>query len=183
MPQPDRPSTTATTATTLTAADSPAEAPGADQLLHDVIVSTPPRARHANGIATGTLAGFDTDGTALVDIAPFDLRSVRARSVAPLDPGQVGQPVALGFEAGDPERPIVLGLMLAPAPAQAPRPAVDATIDGERVTLTAEHEIELRCGDAAIILSADGRIQIRGTYITSHADATQRIRGGSVNIN
>ncbi len=56
-------------------------------------------------------------------------------------------------------------------------------MDGERVVLRAEHEIELRCGEAALILNADGRIQLRGTYITSHASATQRILGGSVNVN
>lgn len=174
MPHPEQ---------TVPATDAAAQEPGTERLLHDVIASTPRRDMRANGIAVGTLAGFAADGGALVDIAPFDLRGVPARSVTPLDAGQVGQPVALGFESGDPERPIILGMMLAPAPVQAPRPAVDATLDGEKVTLTAEHEIELRCGEAAIVLSADGRIQIRGRYITSHADATQRILGGSVNIN
>lgn len=88
--------------------------------------------------------------------------------------------LALGFEGNDPGRPIVLGpLMSKPA-----EPAsLDALIDGQRVTLQGEREIELRCGEAAIILSADGRIILRGTYITSHASATQRILGGSVNVN
>lgn len=66
---------------------------------------------------------------------------------------------------------------------RAARPPAEALIDGERVVLNAQHEIELRCGDAAIVLSADGRIEFRGTYITSQASATQRILGGSVNIN
>ncbi len=61
--------------------------------------------------------------------------------------------------------------------------ATEILVDGERVVFQAEHEIELRCGDAAIILSCDGRIELRGTYITSKASATQRILGGSVNIN
>jgi uncharacterized protein (DUF2345 family) len=65
----------------------------------------------------------------------------------------------------------------------APRPPAEVRVDGERVVLQAEHEIELRCGEAAIVLSADGRITLRGTYITSHASATQRILGGSVNVN
>ncbi|WP_229417946.1 hypothetical protein [Pseudoduganella buxea] len=76
----------------------------------------------------------------------------------------------------------MLGVMLTPAPAAAPL-AADVLLDGERVVLEAAHEIELRCGEAALILSADGRIELRGTYITSQASATQRILGGSVNVN
>jgi len=78
--------------------------------------------------------------------------------------------------------PLILGAMLTASAAPPPSDA-DVMVDGERVVLTAVREIELRCGDAALILSADGRIQMRGTYITSHASATQRILGGSVNIN
>ncbi|NIA00923.1 hypothetical protein F2P46_35275 [Massilia sp. CCM 8734] len=130
----------------------------------------------------GTFDGIGADGGALVSIATFGLSRIRARSISPLDPSNIGQSLALGFEGGDPMQPIILGVMLAaPVP---PAPAsTDALLDGDRVVLTAEREIELRCGEAALILSADGRIQLRGTYITSHASATQRILGGSVNIN
>jgi hypothetical protein len=154
----------------------------ADGLLHDVIVQTPQRPARADGIAVGTFDGIDADGIALVSIATFGLSRIRARSISQLDPANIGQPLALGFEGGDPMQPIILGLMLA-APASPTAPPTDVLLDGERVVLTAEHEIELRCGEAALILSADGRIQLRGTYITSHASATQRILGGSVNIN
>ncbi|UOD30520.1 hypothetical protein INH39_01860 [Massilia violaceinigra] len=151
-------------------------------LLHDVIVQTPQRPARADGIAVGTFDGIGADGSALVSIATFGLSRIRARSISPLDPSNIGQGLALGFEGGDPMQPIILGLMLAAPAAPAPAPA-EVLLDGERVVLTAEHEIELRCGEAALILSADGRIQLRGTYITSHASATQRILGGSVNIN
>lgn len=178
MPHPDQPAPGLPAA-----APSSADLPAQDRLLHDIIATTPQRSAPANGIAVGTLAGFDADGTPLVDIAAFALRGIRARSVAPLEAGQLDQPMALGFEAGDPMAPVILGLMLGTAPASAPRPHAEATLDGNKVTLTAQHEIELRCGEAAIVLSSDGRIQIRGTYITSHASATQRILGGSVNVN
>ncbi|NHZ93413.1 hypothetical protein F2P45_31050 [Massilia sp. CCM 8733] len=151
-------------------------------LLHDVIVQTPQRPARADGIAVGTFDGIGADGSALVSIATFGLSRIRARSISPLDPSNIGQALALGFEGGDPMQPIILGLMLATPAATAPAPT-DVLLDGERVVLNAEHEIELRCGEAALILSADGRIQLRGTYITSHASATQRILGGSVNIN
>ena len=54
---------------------------------------------------------------------------------------------------------------------------------GHREVIEAAEELELRCGEACIVLTADGRIQLRGTYITSHASATQRIVGGSVHVN
>jgi hypothetical protein len=68
----------------------------------------------------------------------------------------------------------------APAPAT---PTPTLTADGQRHVVEAAQEIELRCGEAAIVLTADGRIQLRGTYITSHASATQRLVGGSVHVN
>ncbi|MDQ1918744.1 DUF6484 domain-containing protein [Massilia pseudoviolaceinigra] len=153
-----------------------------DQLLHDVIVQTPQPAARANGIAVGIFDGVDEDGGALVSIPTFGLSRIRARSISPLDLNQIGQSLALGFEAGEPTRPIILGVMLT-TPAIPTLAPADVLLDGKKLVLTAEHEIELRCGDAALILSADGRIQLRGTYITSHASATQRILGGSVNIN
>lgn len=158
------------------------EAFASDQLLHDVMIQTPQLPVRADGIAVGTLDGFDNDGVALVSIPTFGLTRISARSINPLGGAQVGQPLALGFEGGDPSRPIILGLMLAAPQAPAPLPT-EVLLDGERIALTAEREIELRCGDAALILSADGRIELRGTYITSYASATQRILGGSVNIN
>jgi hypothetical protein len=148
-------------------------------LLHEVAGLTRQAPARADGIALGTLERIEDDGTVLVSIASMGLSRIAARSIVPLDASHAGQACALGFEGGDPARPLVLGLMLAgAAPAKA-----EVRVDGERVVLSAENEIELRCGEAAIILSADGRIQLRGVYITSHASATQRLLGGSVNIN
>jgi ketosteroid isomerase-like protein len=59
----------------------------------------------------------------------------------------------------------------------------EVLVDRQRIVIEAGEELELRCGEAAIILTADGRILQRGTYISSDASATQRIRGGSVQIN
>lgn len=65
-------------------------------------------------------------------------------------------------------------------------PATELRVDGETQDhrlIEAEHSIELRCGESAIVLLADGRIQLRGNYITSYATATQRIVGGAVHVN
>ncbi|TIP79483.1 MAG: hypothetical protein E5X60_37940, partial [Mesorhizobium sp.] len=65
------------------------------------------------------------------------------------------------------------------------RPRDDMTVirDGETVKITAGGRLELRCGKSVIIMDKDGHLTIRGTYLVSHASASNRIRGGSVNLN
>ncbi len=142
---------------------------------------------HVDGIVLGRLAGFDAHGNALVTIPQFGFEAIPARTLQTFTPAQIGCELALGFEGGQPDRPIVLGAMFgtavadAVASAETDRPVVREE-DG-RVVVEAEGELELRCGRAVIRLDASGRIDIRGGYINTHASATQRIRGGSVQIN
>ncbi len=153
-----------------------------DALLDRVVASSTPPER-VEGVAVGRIDALDVDGRPTVSIDAWGLTGLPARSVVNVDAQRLGQAVALGFESADPLRPIILGFMIAPqAPVPVPVP-VEARVDGKRVVLSAEQEIELRCGEAAIILTADGQIQLRGNYITSYATATQRILGGSVNLN
>ncbi|MDH0895911.1 MULTISPECIES: DUF6484 domain-containing protein [unclassified Pseudomonas] len=136
----------------------------------------------AEGIVIGRLSAIDADGRVHIAIPQFGLDDLIAPSLVALGAEHVGHPLALGFESANPHRPIILGLMLAtPAPA-APN-ELEIRRDAERIVIEAESELELRCGEAVILLTADGHIQLRGGYITSHASASQRIRGGSVQIN
>lgn len=135
-----------------------------------------------DGIAVGLLSAIDHAGRPVVDIPSLRLKAVLASSMVPIVPSRLGQAVALGFELGRAGSPIVLGFMMS-SPTPAPPLALEARVDGERVSITGANEVELRCGEAAIVLNADGRIELRGTYITSQASVTQRIRGGSVQIN
>lgn len=154
-----------------------------------------PRTKHVvtpekvDGIAIGTLSGFSESGDALVEVEELGLINIAAQALIEIDESQIAQPVALGFQGGNPYRPIVLGFLHQPAikseltlTPQA-RQEIDIVEQGKRIVIEAEQELELRCGEAVILLTADGHIQLRGGYITSHADATQRIRGGSVQIN
>jgi hypothetical protein len=108
---------------------------------------------------------------------------VPARLLVALDAGALAaaaetrQPVALLFEGGDPARPLIAGVV------QAPGAAREARVDGKRVVLTGEEEIELRCGEASIVLKKDGKLTIRGAYVETRAKGTNRIKGGSVQIN
>ena len=60
---------------------------------------------------------------------------------------------------------------------------VETTLDGERLTLTADREIVLRCGKASITLTRAGKIIVRGAYILNRSSGVNKIKGGSVQIN
>jgi hypothetical protein len=131
-----------------------------------------------DGVVIGVLLGFE-DGVAYVVYAGNPREAaVPARSLAALDYSMTGAEVALLFEDGDPARPLIVGRIVEPGQ-QAP----GVFRDGERVRVTAEERIELRVGKASIIMEKDGRITIRGSYVTSHASAANRVRGASVNLN
>ena len=68
-------------------------------------------------------------------------------------------------------------------PADADAAPLVAVVDGRRVVLDAKDEIVLRCGKASITLRRNGRIVIRGTYVETRSQGTNRIKGGSVQIN
>lgn len=132
------------------------------------------------GVVIGILLGFDT-GVPLV-VFPGNPRdtALPARSLADLTSLVIGTEVALLFEGGDATRPLIVGRIVEPE-----RRSSTPTVvrDGDRVRITGQERIELRCGKATIIMEKDGHITIRGTYVTSHASAANRIRGGSVNLN
>ena len=62
-------------------------------------------------------------------------------------------------------------------------PVIEADIDGRRVRIVAKDEIVLECGNASITLRRNGRIIIKGTYVETCSEGTNRIKGGQVRIN
>jgi hypothetical protein len=101
----------------------------------------------------------------------------------------------LMFEDGDPGKPIVVGVLQSgahgPSPDDpvpmgrvvAPAMVIEADMDGQRVTLTANEEIVLKCGKASITLRRNGRVIVQGTQVDSVAEGTNRVRGGQVKVN
>jgi hypothetical protein len=141
-----------------------------------------------HGVAVATLLELLPDGKVRIALPAHGIADLCATPVCALHALCEGEQVAVMFEQGDTSRALVLGPMAGTspqplAPVHEVAPAHEALIDNERIVIEAEQEIELRCGEAAIILTRDGRILLRGSDITSHASATQRIRGGSVKIN
>jgi hypothetical protein len=139
--------------------------------------------RKVAGAVVGTLVGFDDAGRPLVvcGLSPDDT-PLAARSTVPVAPTDAGREVVLMFELGDVSRPLVLGLLQPPRAADS-SPGVTAQLDGERLVLTAEREIELKCGKASIVLTRAGKILLRGAYVSSRSSGVNRIKGGSVQIN
>jgi hypothetical protein len=115
---------------------------------------------------------------------------VVARVMASLGSADIGRNVALLFEGGDPAKPVIMGLMFV-APSDSSQALkqtatllnAEAEADGDRIVLTAEKEIVLRCGEASITLTKAGKIIIQGAYVSSRSSGTNRIQGGSVEIN
>ncbi|MDG4874033.1 DUF6484 domain-containing protein [Mesorhizobium sp. WSM4935] len=132
------------------------------------------------GVVIGLFLGFDEGGPLVVFPGNPRETAVAARSLAELTSDMIGAEVALLFQDGDLGRPLIVGRIIDPQQ----RSNIPHIIrDGEQMRITANERLELRCGKATIVMEKDGHITIRGTYVTSHASAANRIRGGSVNLN
>ena len=137
-------------------------------------------AERIEGVVIGLFLGFGEDAPLVVFPGNPRETAVAARSLAELTSDMIGAEGALLFQDGDPGRPLIVGRIVDPQQ----RSNIPHIIrDGEQMRITANERIELRCGKATIVMEKDGHITIRGTYVTSHASAANRIRGGSVNLN
>lgn len=131
------------------------------------------------GVVVGTLVAlYDDAAWVRVDAhaAP-----ARARSAVELADEDVDREVVIAFDAGDPQRPLILGRVLTSP--TAPRSAVMAHADGERLVLSARERIVLECGSASITLTRAGKVLIRGHYVQSRATGVNSLKGGSVELN
>lgn len=153
----------------------------------------------------GWIVEVDGQGQAYVDFAgncagPLPARALHGCNAADVAACGPRPSVLLGFEGIDTSRPIILGLLHDRLPAASAKvaPAVSAAdsasppaatlprvarVDGRRVELNAQDELELRCGRACITLRADGTIVIKGGELHSRASGRNRITGSTVAIN
>ena len=132
------------------------------------------------GVVIGQFLGFDDEGPLVVFPGNPKETALPARSLAALSSDMIGQEVALLFEDGNPQKPLIVGRIVEPTKKSS---GAQVFRDGERVRIHAEERLELRCGKATILMEADGRITIRGTYVVSHASEANRMRGGSISLN
>lgn len=89
----------------------------------------------------------------------------------------LGTRVLVLLPAAGEERGVVLGVV---APYETPAPADPAP---RELKLEAGERLELRCGESALTMDADGHVLVKGKDIVTRAKRTQKIRGGTVHIN
>lgn len=141
-----------------------------------------PAATRLDGVVIGVLLDVPEASSPVVAFPGCPSETgIAANTTTVLAREDIGTQVALMFVGGDPSRPLVIGrIQRLPEARQAP--AV-AHIDGERLEFSAEREIVLRCGKASITLTREGKVLIKGAYLSSRSSGVNRIKGGSVQIN
>ncbi len=141
-----------------------------------------------------TIVSLTADGTPELQLEPggpviparLALSATRERIEAAIDKCL---PTVVLFEQGDRSKPLIVGFVetLRPqtpvTPSVEKAPVIEADADGKRVRVTAQDEIVLQCGSASVTLRRNGRVIIRGTYVETRSDGTNRIKGGQVQIN
>lgn len=164
----------------------PAAATAADGLLQNALIAGRAVVPSA-GIVTGRLLAIAGNGCRpLVSYAGQPgSAALPARTTVDLYAPHIGAAVLLTFDQGDARLPIVIGVLregagwpLADSPGM-----VEVSADGERMIVGAREQLVLRCGKASITLARDGTITIDGIEVTSRAAGTNRVRGGSVQLN
>jgi hypothetical protein len=152
------------------------------------------------GSRMGWLVGADAEGRLLVDYDGNRAGPLVARRTITLEPQELRDAVAtrrravLLFENGNPRLPLVVGLeeVGSPTPlldavledsSRARGEPLEARVDGRRVVIEGRDEIVLQCGQASITLRRNGKVIIKGTHVESQSSGTQRLKGGSVQIN
>jgi len=152
------------------------------QNTSNVINNSMTTSQHAT---IGVLIGFDGGGRPLVAFSNNpQSTAISASYTLPLSHDNVGSKVALVFVNGNIEQPMIIGLVRDSIKGQQSRSPAKVFVDEQNsLTLTAKHQITLQCGDSSITLTEDGKILLRGNYISSRASGMQTIKGGSVQIN
>jgi hypothetical protein len=140
----------------------------------------------ASSVQLGTIVSLADDGAP--NVVTGSSEPVRARLAVRvtrerLEAALTGrQQCVLVLEDNDPSKPLLVGF-LEDAPAPDPSPVIEADVDGRRIRITAADEIVLQCGSASVTLRRNGRVVIRGTYVETASEGTNRIKGGQVQIN
>jgi hypothetical protein len=137
-----------------------------------------------DGVVIGVLAGLNGDNLPLVAFPGNPHPDcIIAKTTLALSDNDLGKEVALLFEKGDPSYPLIIGRIQHPQTKERKPLTTTAELDGERMVLSADREILLKCGKSSITLTKAGKIIIRGTSIFSRSSGVNRIKGGSVQIN
>jgi hypothetical protein len=162
---------------------------GADLLrpLVEAPVSQPVEPFPTSGVHIGELVAITNEGRTPLVVYPGQPGSaaIAARTTVDLHGAHIGKQVVLMFEAGNPARPIVMGVLREGAgwPLEQKPNQVEIDADGERMIVSAQEQLVLRCGKASITLTKAGKVLIQGSYLLSRSSGVNRVKGGSVLLN
>lgn len=166
-------------------------------LLADVLAKPIMPEREIPGPQIGEIVGIDHEGRVMVEYPAYPHGRVLAQLTSTVRDRIIHQKprilmkVLLVFENGRPECPIIIDTLHATSAETSDFQVLDVgvkhsqevTVDGKRVSFNAFEEIVLRCGKASITLTSEGRVIIRGTHVVSRSTGSNKIKGGSVQIN
>ena len=139
------------------------------------------RSRGTSGASVARVYAVSGSNQVLVRVEKNPVPLI-AQTTIPLGQKDVGADVVIFFIGSDPKRPIVMGRILSGPPTTEPR-ALQMKIDGQSVSIEAEHQIILRSGKASITLTRAGKVVIRGEYILSRSTGVNQVKGGSIKLN
>lgn len=150
----------------------------------------------ANAPTIARLAGAGAAGEIFVEVG--SAAPCAARLTADVDRSELsharnrGREVLVVFQDGDRGKPIIIGLMEEPleslvnmetSVSETPGHRQELRIDGKRLVIEADDEIELKCGQGSITIRKDGKIVVKGTNVLSRSSGPNRIKGGSISLN
>ncbi len=139
-----------------------------------------------SAFVVGQLLALSQDGkTAYVGQPDIpDQAAVAAETTVDLHAHHIGQRVVVLLPSAPAQRGVVIGVVSPSGwPLDKPPQGVEVLANGQRLVVSAQREVVLRCGQASLTLHEDGCIELRGTSILTHAQGANRIRGGSVQLN
>jgi hypothetical protein len=108
------------------------------------------------------------------------LEPIPALSTIRLDETEIGNKIVVAYERNKVRSPIIIGRLQ-----ERKSMSTQSTLklDGERLVFKAEREIELRCGEASIVLTKAGKVLIKGNYVLSRSRGANKLKGAYVDIN
>jgi hypothetical protein len=158
------------------------------------VIALPTEKAHMRSLQIGRLVNLDETGNPVVDLGPGPITArsiVHCTAKEYIAAARRGDEVLLGFENDNLGQPVILGFIAKPSLEHTP-PLAEvslsslpemARVDGKRVCIEGADEIVLCCGEASVTLRRNGKVVIRGVQLESDARGSNRIKGGSVEVN
>lgn len=141
-------------------------------------------AAEQSAVVLGRIVGLAASGMPLVTYPESpEARAREAMSTVDVKLQDIGREVTLVFVRGDWEKPVVSGILRQGNAAAQNAKQVAVSVEGQRLVLSAEEEVVIRCGKASIEMKKDGRVAVRGTSLLSRASGANRIKGGFIVLN